>query len=168
MLALSLAGSFSQGDGGKQARSPGSARSKPESRAVSAEPVCSCAPTMCILAHETAGAVGTRLSLRPLFGEGQRICKTSGETRREIANAYSLPTSSRRTPGPIRRGGICLKRWLTACLNNDRRWLWVPAFAGTTSHTGSAIEYFTWLNAKLDSIEAIPSSRVSLFFRNAS
>src|SRR6266403_2625969 len=35
-------------------------------------------------------------------------------------------------------------------------------------HTGSAIEYFTWLNAKLDSIEAMPSSRVSLFFRKAS
>ena len=35
-------------------------------------------------------------------------------------------------------------------------------------HTGSAIEYFTWLNAKLNSIEAMPSSRVSLFFRNAS
>jgi len=33
---------------------------------------------------------------------------------------------------------------------------------------GSAIEYFTWLSAKLDSIEAMPSSRVSLFFRNAS
>jgi hypothetical protein len=43
------------------------------------------------------------------------------------------------------------------------------AFAGTTkNHTGSAAEYFTWLNAKLDSIEAIPSSRVSLFFKNAS
>jgi hypothetical protein len=36
------------------------------------------------------------------------------------------------------------------------------------AHTGSAIEYFTWLSAKLDSIEAMPSSRVSLFFRNAS
>ncbi|WFU38692.1 zinc-binding dehydrogenase [Bradyrhizobium sp. CB82] len=35
-------------------------------------------------------------------------------------------------------------------------------------YTGSAIEYFTWLSAKLDSIEAMPSSRVSLFFRNAS
>src|SRR6202030_914856 len=35
-------------------------------------------------------------------------------------------------------------------------------------HTGNAIEYFTWLSAKLDSIEAMPSSRVSLFFRNAS
>ena len=36
------------------------------------------------------------------------------------------------------------------------------------NYTGSAIEYFTWLSAKLDSIEAMPSSRVSLFFRNAS
>src|ERR1700722_280004 len=35
-------------------------------------------------------------------------------------------------------------------------------------HTGSAMEYFTWLSAKLDSIEAMPSRRVSLFFRNAS
>ncbi len=35
-------------------------------------------------------------------------------------------------------------------------------------YTGSAIEYFTWLSAKLDSIEAMPSSRVSLVFRNAS
>ena len=35
-------------------------------------------------------------------------------------------------------------------------------------HTGRAIEYFTWLSAKLDSIEAMPSSRVSLFFKNAS
>src|SRR5438046_539132 len=32
---------------------------------------------------------------------------------REIADAHSIPTSSRRTPGPIRRGGSCLKRWLT-------------------------------------------------------
>ncbi len=40
--------------------------------------------------------------------------------------------------------------------------------AVTKDHTGSAIEYFTWLNAKLDSIEAMPSSRVSLFFKNAS
>jgi hypothetical protein len=35
-------------------------------------------------------------------------------------------------------------------------------------HTGSAIEYLTWLSAKLDSIEAMPSRRVSLFFKNAS
>jgi hypothetical protein len=31
---------------------------------------------------------------------------------------------------------------------------------GLFAHTVGAIEYFTWLNAKLDSIEAVPSSRV--------
>jgi hypothetical protein len=39
---------------------------------------------------------------------------------------------------------------------------------GANLHTGSAIEYFTWLSAKLDSMEAMPSSRVSLVFKNAS
>jgi hypothetical protein len=34
--------------------------------------------------------------------------------------------------------------------------------------TGSAMEYFTWLSAKLDSIEAMPSSLVSFVLRNAS
>jgi hypothetical protein len=67
-------------------------------------------------------------------------------------------------------------RWgdgVAAFRKSLRRWLWVPAFARTTvreflPHTGNAIEYFTWLSAKLDSIEAMPSSRVSLFFKNAS
>src|SRR5215207_6689682 len=53
-----------------------------EGRDVSAEPVCSCAPNAHFLAHETAGAVGTRLSLRPLFKRGPTNCKASGETRR--------------------------------------------------------------------------------------
>ena len=35
-------------------------------------------------------------------------------------------------------------------------------------YTGNAMEYFTWLSAKLDSMEAMPSSRVNLFLRNAS
>src|SRR5438552_17263285 len=43
-------------------------------------PVCSCAPTMCILAHETAGAARTRHSLRPRFSRvRQRILHHSGE-----------------------------------------------------------------------------------------
>ena len=46
-------------------------------------PVCSCAPFFALSAHETAGAARTRHSLRPLFAEGQRICKTSGKTCRE-------------------------------------------------------------------------------------
>ena len=42
-------------------------------------PVCSCAPNAQFLAHETAGAVGTRLSLRPLFEEAQTNLQDSGE-----------------------------------------------------------------------------------------
>jgi hypothetical protein len=44
---------------------------------------------MCnFLAHETAGAARTRHSLRPLFSRrGKRICKSSGETRRENGHA---------------------------------------------------------------------------------
>jgi len=50
-----------------------------------------------------------------------------------------------------------------ACAGDDSRWR-----GAKFVYTGSAIEYFTWLSAKLDSIDAMPSSRVSLFFRNAS
>ena len=42
-----------------------------EDRTASAEPVCSCAFSMCIFAHETAGAARTRSSLRPLFFWGE-------------------------------------------------------------------------------------------------
>ena len=50
--------------------------------------------------------------------------------------------------------------------------LWGPGMTAEKGaysvQTGSAGEYFTWLSAKLHSIEAMPSSRVSLVFRNAS
>ena len=68
-------------------------------------PVCSCAPKCTFLAHETAGAARTRHSLRPLFGGGQRICITRAKSRREIADAYSLPTSSRTSEQRERRSG---------------------------------------------------------------
>src|SRR5947208_10198774 len=42
-------------------------------------PVCSCAPTMCILAHETAGAARTRHSLRPRFSREAKKLHHSGE-----------------------------------------------------------------------------------------
>jgi hypothetical protein len=52
------------------------------------EPVCSCAFSYVQLAHETAGAARTRLSLRPLlFWEGAKLTQTSGGSRRENANA---------------------------------------------------------------------------------
>jgi hypothetical protein len=40
--------------------------------------------------------------------------------------------------------------------------------AGYPSTTGRAPEFLTWPRAKLDSIDAIPSSRVSLVFRKRS
>src|SRR5882724_7147917 len=44
-------------------------------------------------------------------------------------------SSSLRTQGPIRRGGVDGERWLCLFSSNDEgRWLWVPAFAGTTCH----------------------------------
>src|SRR2546423_7500320 len=43
-------------------------------------PVCSCAPTVQFLAHETAGAARTRHSLRPRFSRvRRRIHNNSGE-----------------------------------------------------------------------------------------
>jgi hypothetical protein len=40
------------------------------------------------IAHETAGAARTRLSLRPLFGGQGNFWQTSGESRRENVDAY--------------------------------------------------------------------------------
>src|SRR5437773_1474166 len=40
--------------------------------------------------------------------------------------------SSLRTQGPIITGGCCYAKPLTSILQNDRRGVWVPAFAGTT------------------------------------
>jgi len=42
------------------------------------------------------------------------------------------PLSSLRTQGPVLRGGNYWVGWSTAFFNNASRWLWVPAFAGTT------------------------------------
>ena len=42
-----------------------------------------------LIAHETAGAASTRHSLRPLFF-GRVILQTSGASRRENAESYSV------------------------------------------------------------------------------
>jgi len=47
---------------------------------------------LCNFAHETAGAARTRSSLRPLFSEGQGFWQTSGDQRRENAEACATPT----------------------------------------------------------------------------
>jgi hypothetical protein len=67
---------FPLNDGGKKARSPGRARRKPlkplrrEGRVESGEPVVT-TRVLSTFAHEAAGALGTRLSLRPLSCEAK-------------------------------------------------------------------------------------------------
>src|ERR1700736_2894686 len=75
-----------------------------ECRIASAEPVCSCAFSCALFAHETAGAARTRYSLRPLIGGQGNFWQTSGLVAREIAKLClpmtrclkfeSLPSSS--------------------------------------------------------------------------
>ena len=55
-------------------------------------PVCSCAPNVQFLAHETAGAARTRHSLRPLRFEGARHLASPGRGSRR-GNAESYPSS---------------------------------------------------------------------------
>jgi hypothetical protein len=84
----------SAGNGGKKGRLPGESTKETvrplrgESRDVSAvpvvKPVCI---SVALFAHGTAGAVGARLSLRPLFKEGRRIGSTRAKTCRENATA---------------------------------------------------------------------------------
>src|SRR5215204_1064252 len=100
-----FAGSVPRDDGDKRNSLTGESTKyavKPlrgESRDVSAEPVCSCAPNAQLLAHETAGAVGTRLSLRPLFEERANEF-VNPRAKRAARSRNCIPTSSRRRPGP--------------------------------------------------------------------
>jgi hypothetical protein len=92
----------SQSDGGKRARSPGRARRKPlkplcrESRI---DPVSLWFLTRVLttFAHEAAGALDTRLSLRPLSLEGQSSC-----------TARALSASRDRTRAPAQLFEICI------------------------------------------------------------
>ena len=69
----------------------------------------------------------TRAAMRHMADAGSNPHRGAGC---EIA-ARKTPSSSRRTPGPIPR--CPLNRTPAAETANQRRWLWVPAFAGTTS-----------------------------------
>ncbi len=75
VLALSFARSkLLRDDGGNKPVTGESSKetvkpSRRESRIASAGPVCSCALSFAQIAHETAGAARTRLSLRPLLKE---------------------------------------------------------------------------------------------------
>jgi hypothetical protein len=93
-------------------------------------PVCSCALCFVQTARETAGAARTRSSLRPLIGEDGRYQQTSGAMRREIAKLFPRRPGEGRDPyaaaSRFRKVGVDTLR------DNFGRWLWVPAFAGTT------------------------------------
>ncbi len=77
-----------------------------------------------------------------VFDQGDMSMQNSGATRREATVARPLsclrcesglaPSSSRRTPGPIRRGGSGLARSNDEPASNEVLWLWIPAFAGMT------------------------------------
>src|SRR2546429_2969925 len=96
-------------------------------------PVCSCAPTMCILAHETAGAARTRHSLRPRFSREAKNLHHSGEIaprdRGRTFSPHVVPANAG-THTPRRILLWCAGRRL--CFNNCRLGLWAPAFAGAT------------------------------------
>src|SRR5215475_7661506 len=99
------------GNGDNKGRSPGRARisRKTIARGKPGCLGCTCQSrvrSFSTIAHGAAGAVGARLSLCPL---------PSGGTNEIVNPGENLPReqllSSRRKPGPIRRGGNCLARW---------------------------------------------------------
>ena len=101
---------------------------------------------------------------RELHGGRRRLA------RQEPGRVAAQLRSSLRKQDPYAAAIVASRRSLTAFFQRCPAVVRGPCFRRDDNepHTGSAIEYFTWLSAKLDSIEAMPSSRVSLFFRNAS
>jgi hypothetical protein len=119
-------------DGGKRARSPGRSRISRKTIAqgrpdVSGEPVVSNSCAF-YFAHEAAGALGTRSSLRPLISFGRHCLAKLGRIvprerggvsfqlfENRIGNGAHTPsTSSWRRPGPIRRVAHVGRCWSTA------------------------------------------------------
>jgi hypothetical protein len=138
-------------------RSPGRARisRKPIARGKPGCPGCTCQTRVrcChFFAHGAAGAVGARLSLRPLTEEGATRLHNPGENEsREcecLCRKFTVVPDKRangsrecapddrlreRDPGSITTGHRFAKAGAPARSNNSTLWLWVPAFAGTTA-----------------------------------
>src|SRR6185436_3600302 len=92
-----LCGKFSASDGGKRAAHRGEHE---VSRKAIAQGMSECSPLPCMLVCAKCATFGTRdrgCSAHPAFPapslqeRRKRICKSSGETRRENADAHSLP-----------------------------------------------------------------------------
>jgi hypothetical protein len=87
-LASIHAAPWWRGNGGKKGRSPGRARSKPSNHCAGKAGMSwlylsdPCAFFVALFAHGNAGAVGARLSLRPLSRRGTSNCRTRAKTSR--------------------------------------------------------------------------------------
>ena len=82
-------------------------------------PVCSCAHFFYPLRMRPRVQRASGIPCALWIQRTQEFQQTSGATRREIA-ATHLSTSSRRTPGPIRRGLRYRKRKATICVAKQR------------------------------------------------
>jgi hypothetical protein len=102
-------------DGGKQARSPGRARRKPLKPLRAGMPgdsgvlVVTRVRSTTIIAHETAGATGTRRSPRPLWAEDLSTARARCAARANVClmntNAQrSQPSSPAKAGDPVFRG----------------------------------------------------------------
>ena len=145
-VASIRAGPCWHGNGDKKRRSPGRARI---SRQTIARGKPGCLGCTCLIrvrfslpiAHGAAGAVGARLSLRPLIGEGQRdselrrnhVVRTRRLFEKLNQQTHCRPGQAKRDPGPITTGRGLATAGAPAVFRNSTLWLWVPAFAGTTS-----------------------------------
>jgi hypothetical protein len=84
---------------------------------------CTCGDYTRVLtttAHEAAGALGTRHSLRPLIYWANGFCKASGDQRREIAESYfeiGLPSLRAKRSNPSRRAK---EEWIASSLRSSQ------------------------------------------------
>src|SRR5439155_24644792 len=125
----------------------------------SAEPVCSCAPFLRTLAHETAGAACTRHSLRPRFSREAKEFASLGRNRAARSRTHILsarrPCESR---DPYAAAEIVWKKWSTALLQQQPTVaIWVPAFAGTTERCQLAASSRSSVNSRIAASASIGS-----------
>ena len=82
--------------------------------------------------REAAGAMGTRHSPRPHWGEG--YMDNSGVTRRGNADVCAIAQHRRpcESRDPYAVSHVLKDTVRRLSRNNEGLWLWVPAFAGTT------------------------------------
>jgi hypothetical protein len=97
-------------------------------------PVCSCAPFFCAVCTRDRGCSVHPAFPAPLcFERGNEFGKARANhaaRSRPVPYLHVVPAKAG-THTPRRTLLEKIGRWL--CLNNNRLWLWVPAFAGTTA-----------------------------------